>query len=217
MGFVSDLVGDITGANAAADGAKQASETQAAASEKGIQFQREALDESRRQFGVTQDNLRPFLQSGQNALGSLGDLLGLNGPDKQQAAFAGIQNSPAFNGIVNQGENAILQRASATGGLRGGNVQGALAQYRPQLLNQFLNEQYGRLAGVAQIGAGTGTNLGTLGAQFGQGGQNAASNIANLLSQQGQAIAGGQIAQGNASAAGFNNLLKIGSTVAGFF
>jgi hypothetical protein len=94
----------------------------------------------------------PYAESGAAAVSGQGDLAGLNGADKQQAAIAGIQASPEFAAMLKQGEDAILSNASATGGLRGGNTQGALAQFRPQLLSQLINQQYQRLGGLAGQG-----------------------------------------------------------------
>ena len=87
----------------------------------------------------------------------------------------------------------MLQRASATGGLRGGNIQGALAQFRPQMLNSLIEQQYGRLGGMTALGQQSAAGVGAAGQQTGV-------NVANLLGQQGAAQAGGQIAQGKAFA-----------------
>ncbi len=56
------------------------------------------------------------------------------GMEAQQGAISGLEGSPIFQALARQGEDAILQNASATGGLRGGNVQGALGQFRPAAL-----------------------------------------------------------------------------------
>jgi len=77
---------------------------------------------------------------------------GMTGEQAQEAAIAKISDSPILQELTRQGEEAILQRASATGGLRGGNVQGALSQYRPAMLQQAINEQYARLAGLSNTG-----------------------------------------------------------------
>jgi hypothetical protein len=98
---------------------------------------------------------------------------------------------------VRQGEEAMLARASATGGLRGGNIQGALAQFRPQMLQQAIEQQYGRLGGLAGAGLDVTERLATGGQQAAVGsaqvGQGAAANIGKLLAQQGAAQAGGII------------------------
>lgn len=108
---------------------------------------------------------------------------------RQQAAYDEIANSPGFQAIARQGEDAINQNASATGGLRGGNTQGALARFRPQLLDQFIERQFGRLGGIAQIGQNAaGATANAAGAMGG--------NIADLLVGRGQAQAGAIGAQG---------------------
>ena len=119
--------------------------------------------------------------------------LGLGGAPAQQQAIQGIEQSPQFASMMQQGENAMLQNASATGGLRGGNVQGALAQFRPQLLNQLIEQQYSRLGGLTSLGQQSAAGVGTAGMQSG-------ANIATLLGQQGQAQAGGILGQGRAQA-----------------
>lgn len=110
-------------------------------------------------------------------------------PDAQKRAIAALEQSPFFTSMMQQGENALLQSASATGGLRGGNIQGALAQFRPGLLNQMIQQRMANLGGLTQIGQASAAG------QAAQGMQSAGA-IGNLLAQQGAAIAGGQLAQG---------------------
>lgn len=111
--------------------------------------------------------------------------------DPQQQAINEIEQGAAFKALAQQGENAILANASATGGLRGGNVQGALAQFRPALLNQFIEQQYNRLGNMAKIGQASAAGVGAAGVD-------AATNIGNALTAAGQAQAGNYLAQGNA-------------------
>jgi hypothetical protein len=117
----------------------------------------------------------------------------------QETAFAQIENSPGFQASIQQGENAILQNASATGGLRGGNTQAALAQFRPAMLQQAIDAQYQRLGGLAASGQNSA-------AMVGQAGQASAGNISNLLNQQGAAVAGGQIAGAQAFGQGLQGV-----------
>jgi hypothetical protein len=102
---------------------KSASATEAAAAQAGI-------DEQRRQFDTVQKLLAPFVTGGTSAFGQQLNLAGVNGADAQRAALQAIEQGPEFAALAQQGETAILQNAAATGGLRGGNVQGALAQFR---------------------------------------------------------------------------------------
>ena len=149
------------------------------------------IDEQRRQFDAIQKLLQPYSQAGTAALGQQQALLGMGTPEAQQQAINAIQSGPQFQALQQQGENAILQNASATGGLRGGNVQGALAQFRPALLSGLIEQQYNRLGGLTSIGQNAAAGVGNAGMSTG-------ANVANLLGQQGAAAAGAEIAQGKA-------------------
>lgn len=200
---IGKVVGGITGSTAAAEGAEDAAATQASAAQAGV-------DEQKRQFDKVVELLSPFVKAGTGAIGQQQALLGLLGPDSQRSAIAGFEQSPYFQSVAQQGENAILQNASATGGLRGGNVQGALAQFRPQLLDQLIQRQYANLGGLTQIGQASAANQASAGINTG-------ANVANLLGQQGAAIAGGQLAKAGAQRQAFSDLLNIGGLVAGGF
>jgi hypothetical protein len=108
------------------------------------------VDETRAAREEMRTLLQPYVAAGGPALQAQMSALGLAGPEAQQEYVTQQEQSPIFQALAGQGEEAILQNASATGGLRGGNVQGALAQFRPALLNQFLEQQYGRLGGMTQ-------------------------------------------------------------------
>lgn len=146
---------------------------------------------SERQFDEIQKMLAPFRETGVDALGAQGDLAGLGGAEKQAAAIEALKASPMFQSQLQQGEESILANASATGGLRGGNTQGALAQFSPALLSATINDQYAKLGGLSSIGLGAAGQTG----QFAQAGTN---NAVNLLQQQGAANAGSALAQGQA-------------------
>jgi hypothetical protein len=232
MSFIGDIIGDvfggITGAKQAGEAAERGAATQAAAAGAGA-------EEQRRQFDKLVELMSPYVQAGTGALGRLApyeqagqqafgqqqSLIGLQGPEAQQQAIEALQNSPQFQALIQQSENAILQNASATGGLRGGNVQGALAQFRPQMLNQLINQQYGRLGGIAGAGLGVTSDILARGqaSATGQGsaGMTSASNIGNLLANQAQATAGGQVAAGNVNRQTFGDILGIGKVAAGFY
>jgi hypothetical protein len=189
----AQLASGILGASAAGE----AAETQAGASAAGIAEQRRQFDETRRL-------LAPYVEAGTPALAAQQALLGLRGAPEQQAAISALETSPLFRAAVQQGEEALLQRASATGGLRGGNIQAALAQFRPSMLQQAIASQYQNLGGMTALGQRSAAGLGAAGMGMGE-------NVSNLLAQQAQAQAGGQLAQAGA----FQNLLGIPSQLAG--
>lgn len=162
--------------------AGRAADAQVASAEAGAAENRAAREEMRRL-------LAPYTAAGIPALEEQLNLIGLNGDQAQQASIAQQEQSPFFQSLAAQGENALLQNASATGGLRGGNIQGALAQFRPQLLNQFIEQQYGRMGGLAQMGQNSAAGVGAAGMQ-------SAQQIAQAYGQAGQAQAGAALAQG---------------------
>jgi len=246
---IGDVVGGITGAKQSAKAAGKAADTQAAASQAGIEEQRRAAEasigEQRRQFDALVNlmapyvtagtgaisRLTPYETAGQQAFGQQQALIGLQGPAAQQQAIAALEASPQFQALQQQGETAILQNAAATGGLRGGNVQAALSQFRPQVLNSLIEQQYGRLGGIAGAGLGVTGDLVSLGqaSSAGQGAQGLesasnignlltgqATNVGNLLANQAQATAGGQMARGNVARGAFGDLLSLGKLASSF-
>lgn len=207
----SALVGSLI----QADAAKSAAGTQAGAAQAGISEQRSALDKLQALLKPYVDvggpgiaGLKPYAEAGAPAFEQQQALIGLRGPDAERAAIERISGGARFQEMAQQGEEALLSRASATGGLRGGNIQGALAQYRPALLSSLIEQQYGKLGGLADIGRETQTNLAKIGqasaAGVGAQGVTTGTNVANLLGQQGQAIAGGQLGEARAYGQLFN-------------
>ncbi|MGE5623008.1 MAG: hypothetical protein ACM3WS_07635 [Bacillota bacterium] len=202
---VAVVGGSIVGGAMSSDAQQSAANTAAGAQMQSAQL---GIDEQKRQFDAIQKLLAPYVNAGTGSLGAYQDLLGLNGAGKQQTALNGIQNSPIFSGLVKQGENAILQNASATGGLRGGNVQAALAQFRPNLLSQMINDQFSRLGGLTSLGQNAAAGVGNAGMATG-------GAISNLLQQQGAAQAGAALAAGRADAGMWNTVGNSVGTFAG--
>lgn len=142
-----------------------------------------AIGEQQREFNITQQNFAPYLQAGTGALGSLGTLLGLNGNGPLQSAINNLKASPLYTSLYNTGNETILQDASATGGLRGGNTQRSLADFGSSLLSSVIQNQIGNLSGIAGMGEGATGSLGVLG-------QNNANSISSLLQSIGASRAG---------------------------
>lgn len=193
---VGSVATGVMSSRAQKKAANAAAGAQMEASEKGV-------EEQRRQFDAVQKLLKPYADAGLSGLTGQQDLLGINGTAAQQAAIGNINNSAEMQTYLQQGENAILQNASATGGLRGGNTQAALAQFRPQLLNQLINQRYQNLAGMTALGQNAAAGTGNAGMQT-------ASNISNLYQQSGAAQAGAALASGQATANAWNG---VGSTI----
>ena len=205
--FLLPGIGGVIGAGLG--GAIEGRESVGEASQVQQQAAQGGIDEQRRQFDAIQKLLQPYTEAGTGALTQQQALLGMGTPEAQQQAIAALQGSPQFAALQQQGENAILQNASATGGLRGGNVQGALAQFRPALLSSLIDQQYSRLGGLTAIGQNAAAGVGNAGMSTG-------TNIATLLGRQGQAEAGGILGEQSALTGGINKAFGAVQGAGGF-
>jgi len=191
----------LGGGNAQEKAASAAAKAQVQAAERGIQ-------EQRRQFDELTELLKPYMNAGERSLIGQLALAGLEGSGAQQAAITALEQGPQYEALVRQGEEALLQQASATGGLRGGNDQAALAQFRPQMLSNLIEQQYSRLGGLTNIGQASAARQAATG-------QSTAANISNLMQQQGAARAGAELAKGQAAASRFGDIMGMLGSFAG--
>lgn len=180
----ASVVSSLISNRAATKAAGAAAGAQTAAAELGIEEQRKNFEEIKKL-------LAPYSAAGTQALSAQQALTGLSGADAMRSAVDAIQAGPQFQAMAQQGETAILQNASATGGLRGGNTNAALARFRPELLNSVIQQQYERLGGISGQGlqaAGTLANAGS----------NTTNAVTGLRTDQGAAQAGNALARGQA-------------------
>lgn len=198
-GFIAAAVaGSLLSSRSQSSAASKAADAQTQSAELGI-------EEQRRQFDELVKLLAPYNEAATGEGGSLQaqmDLIGLGGEEAQASAIESLKGSPAYEALLKSGEEGILQNASATGGLRGGNTQGALAEFRPAMLSQLINDQYSRLSGITQMGQAAAAGQASAGIQTG-------TNVSNLLGQQGAARAGAAVAQGQAQSGFFNNISQL--------
>lgn len=218
---VTTIGGSLLQRNTERQAAAQASDAQVGAAESG-------MAEQRRQFDALQELFKPYVEAGTKAIGGMQPyaeagapalaqqqaILGLSGAGEQAKAIAALEASPLYRAQVRQGEEALLQSASATGGLRGGNVQAALAQFRPQMLQNQIDLQYSRLGGLTELGQTTTQNLARLGqaSAAGQGvaGMESARAISGLYGDIGASQAGRAIAEQKAQSQFQSGLLNLG-------
>lgn len=191
----------VVGSVVSSDAARSAANKQQDAANAGIAQQNS-------QFSAIQQLLAPYNAVGNQAVTAQGNLAGLNGAPSQQAAIDAIKNGPAYTSALQAGNDNILAKASATGGLRGGNVQAALGQFAPALLSQSISDQYARLGGLTSIGQNAAAGVGNAGMATG-------NQITGLLGQLGQSQAGNALAQGNAGVGALNGVASgLGSLAA---
>lgn len=189
--------GAIGGGLLASSGAHKAANIQSAADQ-------QAIAEQQRQFNVTDQELSPFRTAGVSDLTGYQNLLGANGAAPSAAAIQALQASPYYQSLYRNGQEAVLQNASATGGLRGGNTQRGLADFGSDTLAQTIQNQLGYLGAGAQLGLGATNSTGAFGAS-------AANNIAGLTVNSGQSQSDAALAQAGAISGIFKNLGSLGA------
>lgn len=134
---------------------------------------------------------------------------GVSAQDAQRNAIAAIENGAQFGQLVKQGEYALMANGAATGGLRGGDTQAAMAQFRPQMLQALIDKQLANYGGIAANGQNAAAMTGTAA-------QNAGAQINAALGDKGAAGAGAALATGQAwQNAGAGILNTLGSVATG--
>ena len=176
------IIGNLIGGNSQKKAAKQQAENASA-----------ILNTQTEKYNIAQKQLTPYIDAGASAVRRVGDLMGSNGSYQQKNYIDSLKYGPKMAALVREGEVAIRQNASATGGLRGGNIQAALAQFRPQILNQLIDEQYKQLMPLITTGQNSAVMTGTAG-------QNYANSMSTVMSDNAANQARATLAQGQNNA-----------------
>ncbi len=223
MGFIADALGFGGGAGEILAGGKgdfldiwgfqsekKAKKAAKGAAETQVEAQMAGLEEFRRQFDISREDMAPWMEAGTGALGTQRALLGQQGAEAQQSAFDAFRQSPGQAFLQARGQKNLLANASAIGGLGGGNVKEALVQQGVGFAQQDFGNYYNRLAGLSSTGQQTSTQLGQLGSQF-------AGQAATQLGNVGAARASGILGSQQASAQQTQQMQGTAATVGKFF
>ena len=158
----------------------------------------QAIDLQNKRYDANSVQTQPFVEAGTGALSSVMDLLGLHGDDVQATEMQGLKDSPLYEALYRNGEEALLQNGAATGGLRGGNMQRGLADFGADTFSKVIQNQLANLMGLSTQGLGAVQGLGALG-------QNNANAISGLFTGQGDARAQGAMTRGGIAAGMWNS------------
>lgn len=191
MGLFS-FIGSLFGSGAQKKGINKASDAQ-------MQYLNKAIDTENAQYQQSRSDFMPYMDFGKGALGPLGDLLGMNGSDAAGKAIAALKSSPLFTSLFNTGQEATLQNASATGGIRGGNTEGALYDLGSNTLAQVIQQQISNLFGATGVGEGATGSTAQLGAHN-------ADMVSKLFGDQGDTLASKYLAKAGINAKNWNNV-----------
>lgn len=121
------------------------------------------LDETRRQFDLTRGDFASEQLLGEDSIRNFRGLVGLDGAEAQQSQIDMLRESPLYQSLFNNGRDTILASASATGGLRGGNVQDGLSRFGADTLSSVIQQQLGNYGGGIGIGMGSDQAIGGFG------------------------------------------------------
>jgi hypothetical protein len=205
MTWVAVAVGGagLIGASMQADAAGNAA-SQAAAGN------RASLAQQQQMFNTINQQNQPWIQSGQNALGTLNEGLAPGGQFTHQfnAQDLNTNLAPNYQWQLNTGLQTNANAANAQGGL-GSNEMVALNQYAQGLAgnayqNAFSNYNtnqtniFNRLSSIAGLGQNAAANVGNQGTTL-------AGNMGQASIGVGNAQAAGTIGQANAISGGLSN------------
>jgi hypothetical protein len=186
------FIGGLIGGNKQAKAADKAAKL-------GYDANMAGIAETGRQFDATRSDFAPYQALGTAAAKNLGNLTGLNGDDAVQAEINRILSGSRYNSIFNNGRDQILANASATGGLRGGNTQDALARFGGDTLSDQISRQIAEYGGMVGIGTGAAGAVGQFGA-------NAVSQQAGLRNQGADVLGQAALIRGGIAARNWQNL-----------
>lgn len=168
--------------------ASKAAKTQAASADRASQIQQE-------NFEQTREDLMPYKQAGDTALGQLMGQMAPDGYFNQTYTGQDIYSDPSYQFRLQQGQDAIQSSAAAQGGLLSGATLKALQNYGQESASQEYSNAYNRFNADQTNRYNRLSNLVGIG-------QNAAAQVGNAGAQTAQAIANNTMAGANALAAG---------------
>lgn len=210
------------GGGGGGDSGVRAAQIQASSSREAIAAQErasaEATAELRRQFGITQENIAPFLEAGRGALPQVQEGTTVEG---LEARLGRIFNTDIFGGLVDERTRAVQGQLAATGQSRSGLGLQEAARVPTEVGLSLEGLLTGRSEDLVTGGRQAALGLGTLGGQT-------SSSIANVLQATGgrtagflqgigQAGASGILTDAQASAQRGQNTLNLAGTIGGLF
>lgn len=161
------------------------------------------------QWNDTRESLQPYMDQGKSALASLNSFLADPNNQSFTAEDFNRHSDPSYQWQLQQGQQALQNsQAAGDGVLSGAALKGmqnytqglASTNYQNAYTNWFntTNQNYSRLAGMAQLGEGAAAGAGNIGA-------NLAGTAASSTMAAGNAGAAGIMGASNAFTNGANN------------
>lgn len=192
------------GAALAAGATLYAADKQSSAADKAAKSSKDATAQAIAQQNLNYDrtaaNLNPYIGAGTSALGGLDRLA--------SGDYSGFESSPDYQFTLAQGLQGLDRSAAARGNLFSGGQQADILKYAQGLAGTQLGNYRNFLTGLAGMGQGAASNLGSIGA--GQAG-----SIGNYLMGNAGAQADAGYNNANASTNLANQLAGLGGQLYG--
>jgi len=190
MGLFS-FVGGLIGASKQKKASRAAEAAMIEQLNRAITQNQTNYEQIRGDYAPARDVLAP-------TVGAMGDIVGINGDPAQQTALDRLKASPMYQSLFRTGEEAVLQNAAATGGIRGGNTQRGLADFGADTFARLIQQQLENLGGLGGIG------MNATGATA-QAATNNTAALTDLFTNIGNTKAGGALTRGGITAGMWNN------------
>lgn len=188
------LLSGIWGGNQSANAADRAAQLQAEAT-------RQATEEQRRQFGISQNNMAPWLRAGKGALSEQQALLGLGGDTG--ASLRSLMGSPGYQFRLEQGQRGLDAGLASRGGMGSGKAMQAATQYGQDYASNEYGNRLNQLSGLSSGGYSAASGMAGAG-------QNYANNLSSLLTGNANAQGAAGIAGANARQSGLLGGAQLG-------
>lgn len=195
-GIATAIVGSaVVGGYVASKSASKAADAQRDAANVASQTELE-------QYRQNREDMQPWREAGQQALGQLTAGTGAGGDFNRDFTLADFTKDPGYDFRQQQGQRGVEASAAARGGLLSGAALKGLTRYNQDYVsgeyqnayNRFNNDRtqrFNRLASIAGVGQTATRDVAQQGAQV-------ASNVGNNIMGAGNAQASSYIGQGNA-------------------
>jgi len=189
------------GASQQADAARRAAEGQQSAANM-------SLEEMRRQYEISQNNLAPWMRAGRRALTEQEALMGLGGDT--QSAMTALRNAPGYQARLQQGTRSLEGSTAARGGMGSGKAMTAAAGWGQDYASNEYANRLNQLAGLSGTGQTTATGLANLGSNY-------ATGMGNIWQSNANAQGAAGIAGQNAWQSGILGGLNAGMNANNYF
>jgi hypothetical protein len=176
VGKVTDTLG-LTNYGDQKDAVTQAANQQLAATDKQIGFLKD-------QSQIARDQMQPYQDFGQGFLPQAAKLL------TPQGGMDYLQNNPMFSAAIDNTNQTLLKSGAASGKVGSGGMVDALFKNYLSTGESFINNQFNRLFQPITMGQNSAAGIGA-------NAMNLGNNVAGVLGNQGDIMAGNTMARNN--------------------